>query len=93
MKSGAGQGVDIVYHFKISGDGGGDFTVRVNNGICTVDDGLRDDPKCVIEAKASDYEDVEYGRTNAQMAVLFGKIKVSNVSSLLKFVEMFEKAS
>ena len=93
MKSGAGQGVDIVYHFKISGDGGGDFTVRVNNGICTVEDGLHDDPKCVIEAKASDYADVEYGRTNAQMAVLFGKIKVSNVSSLLKFVEMFEKAS
>lgn len=93
MKSGAGQGVDIVYHFKITGDAGGNFTVRMKEGVCTVEDGLHDEPKCVIEAKDSDYEDVEYGRTNAQMAVLFGKIKVSNVGSMLKFVEMFEKAS
>jgi hypothetical protein len=39
------------------------------------------------------YEEVEYGRTNAQMAVMFGKIKVSNIPSMLKFVEMFNRLS
>jgi putative sterol carrier protein len=92
MKSGVGQGVDIIYHFKISGEHGGNFTVRVKDGVCTSDDGLLDEPKCVIEAKDVDYEDVEYGRMNAQMAVLMGRIKVSNIGSMLKFVEMFNKA-
>jgi len=93
MKSGAGQSVDIIYHFKISGENGGDFTVTVKDGVCAVEDGFSGEPKCVIETKDSDYEDVEYGRANAQMAVLLGKIKVSNIGSMLKFVEMFDKAS
>ncbi|MEP7129351.1 MAG: SCP2 sterol-binding domain-containing protein [Chitinophagales bacterium] len=92
MKAGAGQGIDLLYHFKISGEHGGDFTVKVKDGICTVENGLSGDPKCEIEAKDTVYEDVEMGRTNAQMAVLFGKLKVSNIPSLLKFVEMFERA-
>jgi putative sterol carrier protein len=93
LKAGAGEDVDIIYHFIISGEHGGNFTVRVKQGVVTVEDGLKDEPKCVVSAKDSDYEDVEYGRTNAQMAVLLGKIKVSNIGSILKFVEMFEKAS
>lgn len=91
MKAGAGLGVDIVYHFQISGEGGGDFTVEVNNGICTVHDGLHGEPKCVISADAGDYTDVESGKTNPQMALMFGKVKVSNLGSMMKFIEMFEK--
>ncbi|MBK9732492.1 MAG: SCP2 sterol-binding domain-containing protein [Chitinophagaceae bacterium] len=92
MKVGAGQGIDLLYHFKISGEHGGDFTVKVKDGVCSVEKGLSGDPKCEIEAMDTVYEDVEMGRTNAQMAVLFGKLKVSNIPSLLKFVEMFERA-
>jgi putative sterol carrier protein len=92
LKEGAGKDVDITYHFKITGTNGGDFTVKVKDGICTVEKGLSGEPKCEIVAKDTDYEDVELGRTNPQMAVLFGKVKVSNVGSLMKFVEMFERA-
>lgn len=92
LKPGIDPSLDFVYHFRIAGEHGGDFTVRVKNGACTVEPGLADEPKCVVQAKDSDYEDAEYGRTNAQMAVLFGKIKVSNIGSMLKFVEMFERA-
>ena len=91
LKPDAGKGIDIIYHFKISGEEGGEFTVRVNDGVASVEDGLHGDPKCIVEGKDKDYEDVMYGRTNAQMAVLMGKIKVSNVGSMLKFVDMFER--
>jgi putative sterol carrier protein len=47
----------------------------------------------VIQTSDETYEEVEYGRTNAQMAVMFGKIKVSNIPSMLKFVEMFNRLS
>lgn len=92
IKPEAGKGINIIFHFIISGDNGGSFNVKVDDGVCTVQAGLTGDPKCVVETSSTDYEDVEYGRTNAQMAVLFGKIKVSNIGSMLKFVEMFEKA-
>ena len=90
MKTGAGTGIDIYYHFDISGDNGGKFTVTVKDGVCKVEDGLIDsDPKCVITTTDKVYEEVETGKTNPQMALLFGKIKVSNVGSLMKFAEMF----
>lgn len=90
MKEGSGKGIDIYYHFDISGDKGGKYTVSVNDGVCKVEEGLNgSDPKCVITTTDSVYEEVETGKTNAQMALMFGKIKVSNIGSMLKFVEMF----
>lgn len=93
LKQGVAEDLDFIYHFRISGEGGGEFTVIIKDATCTVQSGLIGEPKCVVEAKADDYEDVEYGRTNAQMAVLLGKVKVSNIGSMLKFVEMFDKST
>ena len=89
LKEGSGAGVDILYHFKISGANGGDFTVAVKDGKCEVASGLSGEPKCVIESTDENYADAEWGRINVQMAVMFGKIKVSNIGSMMKFVEMF----
>lgn len=91
LKPGAGAGVDIIYHFDIEGPDGGQFTVRVNDGTCTVEDGLHGEAKCVVKTTDSTYADTELGRTNAQMAVMMGKIKVSNIGSMMKFVEMFNR--
>ncbi len=92
LKAGAAEGLNFYYHFIISGTRGGSFTITINNGSCTAIEGLKgDDPKCIIQTSDETYEEVEYGRTNAQMAVMFGKIKVSNIPSLLKFIEMFNK--
>jgi putative sterol carrier protein len=77
------------FHFQLSGDNGGDFTVNVANGVCTVSEGLAGEPDCVITAEASDFEDAELGRVNKQMAVMMGKIKISNLGAMLKFIGMF----
>ncbi len=89
LKLGAGIDVDILYHMKISGANGGDFTVSVKDGICYVQNGLTGDPRCIVESTDENYADAEWGRINVQMAVMFGKIKVSNIGSMMKFVEMF----
>ena len=78
-----------VFQFKLSGDGGGEFTVNVANGACTVAEGLEGEADCVISATSSDFEDAELGRTNKQMAVMMGKIKISNLGSMLKFMTLF----
>lgn len=81
---------DSIFHFKLEGEGGGEFTLTVDGGQCTVEEGLNGEPNCVITSLASDFEDAELGRVNKQMAVMMGKIKISNLSAMLKFISLFE---
>ncbi len=85
------QGVNTRFHFEIEGETGGHFTAIVMDGVCTVEDGLNGEAKCVVRAKAIDYEDVELGRTNPQMAVMMGKIKISNLGEMMGFVNYFQR--
>lgn len=78
-----------LFHFQLTGDNGGDYTVSVKDGVCQVVEGLSGEPDCVISAEASDFEDAELGRVNKQMAVMMGKIKISNLGAMLKFIGMF----
>ena len=78
-----------VFHFRMEGEG--DYTVTLKNKQVTVQDGLIGTPTCEVRAKASDYADIEHGRTNAQMAFMMGKIKISNLGEMMKFMGLFRK--
>ncbi|RMG62488.1 MAG: acyl-CoA dehydrogenase [Calditrichaeota bacterium] len=78
-----------VIHFVLSGEGGGDFTVSIEKGRCLVSPGLHGQPRCVVKTKASTYLDIELGRTSAQTAFLMGRVKVSNVGELMRFIKLF----
>ena len=91
FKADKAAGVNTRFHFEIEGETGGHFTAIVVDGVCTVEDGLNGEPKCVVRAKAVDYEDVELGRTNPQMAVMMGKIKISNLGEMMGFVNYFQR--
>lgn len=84
-------GYETNIHFNISGDNGGTFTVRVADGACTVTEGLDGTPKCVITTKDSIYEGIELGKENPQMAVMMGKIKLTNIAEMLTFTGLFER--
>jgi acyl-CoA dehydrogenase len=83
--------LDIIFHFEIAGSEGGDFTVQIKNRECTIEEGLHGTPKCVVTTKDKVYTELEYGKTNQQMAFMMGKIKVSNLGAMFKFMECFEK--
>ncbi len=85
------EDLNIVFHFDLSGDTGGEFTVTIKDKTCCVVEGLVGEPKCVVKSKAKVYADVELGKTNAQMAFMMGKIKVNNLNAMLKFVDCFER--
>ncbi|MGE0637765.1 MAG: acyl-CoA dehydrogenase family protein [Bacteroidia bacterium] len=91
FKADKAQGVNTRFHFEIEGETGGHFTAIVVDGVCTVEEGLNGEAKCVVRAKATDYEDVELGRTNPQMAVMMGKIKISNLGEMMGFVNYFKR--
>jgi putative sterol carrier protein len=78
-----------VFHFKMEGEG--DFTISLKDKKITVEEGLIGDPNCEVKAKAKDYADIELGRTNPQMAFMMGKIKVSNLGEMMKFMGLFRR--
>ena len=85
------QGVNTVVHFDIEGDNGGQFTVTLKETVCTVEEGLLGEAKCIVKARDSDYEDVELGRSNPQMAVMMGKIRISNIGEMMSFTTYFTR--
>ena len=81
--------LDIIFHFDISGPEGGQFTVQIEDDTCKVTEGLEGDPKCLVTCTDKVYADVELGKTNAQMAFMMGKIKISNIMAMMKFITCF----
>ena len=79
-------------HFIFSGDGASELTVVLQDGVCTVTDGLVGNADCVVRAKAKDYADLELGRIDPKMAFLFGKIKVSRPGMMMTFINLFKGA-
>ncbi len=79
-------------HFIFTGDGACELTAVLGNGVCTVTDGLEGSPDCVVKAKAKDWADLEFGRIDAKMALLFGKIKVSRPARMMTFIGLFKGA-
>lgn len=80
-----------IVHFDLSGDGGGQFSLIIENGTCRVEQGLQGQAKCLVQAAASTYSDIEFGRTSAEMAFMTGKIKISNVGEMMKFIKLFKR--
>lgn len=80
-----------IIHLCLEGEGGGNFTVTIAQGTCQVIEELTGTPDCVIRTKASVYEDTELGRSNPTMAVMMGKIKVSDIGVATQFIPLFDR--
>ncbi|MFN0203974.1 MAG: SCP2 sterol-binding domain-containing protein [Bacteroidia bacterium] len=76
-------------HLSLTGEEGGNFTVSVANGECSVAEGLNGEAVCLVNTSDSVYADLEWGRTNPQVAVMFGKVRATNIMALVTFVGMF----
>lgn len=83
------EGIDTIFHFDLEGDGGGQFTVYVKDSKVTVDQGLVDEPKCVVKANTETLMSIVEGKTNPMMAVMTGKIKISNPGEMIKYAKIF----
>lgn len=80
-------GKESLFHFHISGDDGGDFTVKIADQKITVSEGIQGDAKCTIKAKSKNFLKVINGETKAMMAVMMGKVKISNLSEMMEYAK------
>ena len=77
------------FHFDISGDGGGQKTVKITDGKLDIQDGLIGEPKCAVSVKSETFVKLMTGQENPMMAFMMGKIKVSNPGELMKYSKIF----
>src|SRR5271166_2214724 len=73
----AAKGLNAIYQFDLSGDGGGKWHVIINNDSCQVQEGPAASPSITISMTAQDYLDMLSGKLNGQMAFMTGKLRIA----------------
>src|ERR1043165_1081872 len=85
------ENYSAVFHFDISGSEALQYTIKVKDKRCDLQQGLNGTADCVVGTKADVYVDLETGKANPQMALVMGKIKVSNIAAMMQFAKCFRK--
>ncbi len=81
-------GIETLFHFHISGEKGGLFSVDVREGIMEIREELNGEPKCVIQAKDIHFIKLLNGEMNPVMALLTGRLKVSDQEEIMKHAQV-----
>jgi len=89
VKPEALEGVDTTFHFDISGADGGQYTISVVDNKIESAEGLVGTPKCVVSGSDQNFMGIVTGKLNPMMAILTGKVKISNQGEMLKYAKMF----
>lgn len=74
FKADKAEGVSAVYCFKLSGDGGGDYTVAVKDKKCTVENKAPEKADLTVSISASDWLDLVSGKLDPMAALGSGKL-------------------
>jgi putative sterol carrier protein len=89
----AAKGLDAVYQFDLSGDGGGKWYVAVKDETCDVREGTHSSPNVTISMTASDYLDMINGQANGQMLFMTGRLRVAGDLGLaIRMQSLFQNA-
>ena len=70
------SGVDVVFQFRISGPGGGDWFSVIKDGTCTVRPGEHEKPTTTIKMADGDFLNLMSGQLPAMQAFTGGKLKI-----------------
>ncbi len=86
------EGWRATFHFVLKGAEPCEWTVRIADGGCTVAPGLAGEPDCLVRMSAGTYVGIESGAVNPQVAFMMGKVKVSDIAQMMRYVKVFEPA-
>ncbi len=83
----AAQGVDAVFQYDITGDGGGSWNVTVKDGACQVQEGTHDSPSVTLTMSSETWLAMVNKELNGMQAFMSGKLKVSGDVMLAQRIE------
>jgi putative sterol carrier protein len=70
------EGLNTVILFDLSGEGGGQWTVKLEGGKVEVNEGETATPAVTLSMSAPDFVSMSNGELNAMNAFMQGKIKI-----------------
>ena len=84
------EGVNMTLVFSLSGENGGDWTVKIADSKVDVNEGAAPDPSATISMDGDDYVKMMNGDLNPMMAFMSGKVKVDgDLNSVMKMQSIF----
>lgn len=91
FQTAAAKGMQTVYQLDITGEGGGQWYVDVNDGTCKVEQGVHPSPKVTLTLNSKDHVELFTGKLNPQMAFMTGRLKLKgDMGAALKFGQIFK---
>lgn len=84
--------LNTLVQYRFSGIQPGEWLMRISDGVCTVQEGVTEQPKITIDADSQSYIDMIEGRLNPMMALMQKKIRILGDQVLaMKFTSFFKK--
>lgn len=81
------EGMSTLFHFDVAG--AGQFTVQLENGKLSVSEGFSGEPSCKVTTSAESFSKLLSGDLNPMMAMMTGKLKITNPGEMLKYAKVF----
>ncbi|MEO6036936.1 MAG: SCP2 sterol-binding domain-containing protein [Saprospiraceae bacterium] len=81
------EGLSTLFHFDIADSG--QYTLQLNDGKLEVSEGLSGEPTCKVSTSAANFSKLIAGDLNPMMAMMTGKLKISNPGEMLKYAKIF----
>lgn len=75
-------GMNATYQFNVTGDGGGNWNVKIADGAAAVSEGTAETPSITITASDENWLNIVNGKLSGQTAFLTGKLKIQGDMSL-----------
>ena len=85
------EGWNSTFHFEVTGDDCGEWTISIADGKCQVSKGIIGAANCTVKMSDKTYIGIELGAVNPQIAFMMGKIKISNIGEMMKYIEAFNQ--
>ena len=79
------EGISTKINFDLKGK---EIHLVVKDGTLTANEGLADEAEVSITAKEEDLLSIIKGDTNPMMAMMMGKIKISNPAAMMKYAKL-----
>ena len=76
------QGMNVVYMFDITGDGGGQWCAKISDAGGEVTEGADENANITLTATDENWLQIVSGQLNGQTAFLTGKLKIKGDMSL-----------
>ncbi|HEU4565615.1 MAG TPA: acyl-CoA dehydrogenase family protein [Gemmatimonadaceae bacterium] len=77
------------FHFRFGESDHPAWTVVVDGPSCTVAEGHTGTPDCIVTTSAATFIDIATGKHSPQTAFLMGRVKVSSLGEMMRFMKAF----